>query len=320
MSIVHRHPAAARHQRGIALITAMLVVSLAVIAATAMLGFTHLAIFRSNALLETERANWYADGVDAWVKTILLRDAEDNQYDALTDVWASPIDYLPIDQGFMSGGVIDMQGRFNLNNLGLSDLQTYPEYAQQFERLLANIQGIDPFAASALAPAIRDWIDSDQEPTGGDGAEDSEYQRLTPPYRTAGRPMQSVTELMAVRGMTREIYQRLLPYVCALPEVTAINVNTAPEPVLFSLMATPSNGLKDFATNRATQPAENISDFDEQAQLGANDAGNSATVSSRYFQLEAQATVGNSRVAIYSLYLRPSTGTPQVLARSTDSP
>src|SRR3546814_3656850 len=110
-----------RAQHGIALITAIFIVALAAIAAAAILSSANLAIHRTQNLQESELAWWYVDGVESWVKTILLRDAEINKYDSLGDIWAMPVDFLPVDEGVLRGGVTDLQGRYNLNNLAVTD-------------------------------------------------------------------------------------------------------------------------------------------------------------------------------------------------------
>lgn len=308
-------------QRGIALITAILIVSLAVIAATAVLSAGSLAIQRTATLQETEQAWWYATGVEDWVKTILQRDAKDNQYDALNDIWAQPVDGLPVERGFLRGQVIDLQGRFNLNNLGAANQPDFESAKALFMRLFDALK-LEPALARSIAESIRDWIDTDQEPTPYDGAEDTEYLQAKPPYRTPNRLMVSVSELMAVKGVTPEIYAALLPYVTALPRTdTRINVNTAPEPVLVALAGQPSAELAEFVRERVKEPAKTLAEFNQEGVIGGKGAAGGSTydVSSKYFQLRGEATIGNSRVAIYSLYYRPPQGAPQVLSRSTDS-
>ena len=295
-------------QRGIALITAILIVSLAVIAATAVLSAGSLSIQRTATLQETEKAWWYATGVEAWVKGILQRDARMNKIDALSDIWAQPVAGLPIENGFLAGQIVDMQGRFNLNNLGVGDNAT---------------------GDGTISEAIRDWVDRDQTPTPYDGAEDNEYlagdrQNGQPPYRAANRPMLSVTELMAIKGVTPEIYRALLPYVAALPittQATTINVNTAPEPLMRALVAQPSAALQEFISSRTEKPAESASELSQNGIFTAADGVDQAMLGtgSAYFQLRADANIGNSHVAIYSLYYRPTAGAPLVLMRSTDS-
>jgi general secretion pathway protein K len=308
------------HQRGIALITAILIVSLAVIAATAILTAGNLSIQRTATLQETERAWWYATGVEAWVKTILQRDAKDNRIDSLGDIWAQPVQALPIEQGFLSGEIVDLQGRLNLNNFAASDPAAFEQWQQVLIRLFEQIK-LEPALAKPISESLRDWVDQDQNPTPYDGAEDGEYLSQKPAYRAANRPMLSVTELMAIKGVTPEIYSALLPYVTALPKIgTAINVNTAPEPLLRALSASPSAAFEDFVRQRVEKPAEQVTELFQNGTFTANDVKTTMLdVKSDFFQLRAQATIGSSRVAIYSLYLRRSASTLLVLSRSTDS-
>lgn len=312
-----------RHQQGVALITAVLVVALATIAATAILSSTNLAVHRTQNLQESEQAWWYAGGVEAWVKTILERDAEINNYDAMTDIWAQDVGYLPIGEGTLHGAVIDMQGRFNLNNLAVVQPQLYEQQMQVFTRLLAITTGVDDYQARALGAAIRDYIDADSEPTGSEGAEDSAYLSLKPARRVANQPMSSVSELLAVAGITPEIYAKLAPNLSALPLVanraTPINVNTATPALMQALTPTPGAGLQQFIVERAKNPAKTVDElFNERKALDNAAVKNSLlSVSSEYFQLNAEIFIGSSRFALYSLYHRAGGGSPVVLRRSS---
>ncbi|WP_299688941.1 type II secretion system minor pseudopilin GspK [Hydrocarboniphaga sp.] len=313
-----------RRQRGIALITAILVVSIAVIAATAVLSAGSLAIQRTATLQETEKAWWYAIGVEAWVKTILQRDAKENKYDGLSDIWAQPVDALPVEQGVLAGRIIDEQGRFNLNNFGVTDPIVRKEWQDIFTRLFEQLK-LDPALALPLSEAITDWVDADQNPTPYDGAEDNEYLALRPPavpYRTANRLMQSVTELMAVKGINKDIYAALLPYISALPRTDVpININTAPEALVLALEVKTSSDTQSFLKERLQKPLETPGEMQTKGLFtGPGDAKPARlSVSSSYFQLRADASIGSSHVAIYCLFYRPSQGDPVVLARSTDS-
>jgi len=81
--------------------------------------------------------------------------------------------------------------------------------------------------AVIISDSLADWIDPDQDPQ-VNGAEDAYYQGLAQPYRTPGQPVVDVSELRAVRGMDEPIYQRLRPWLCALPEGErgVMNLNT----------------------------------------------------------------------------------------------
>jgi general secretion pathway protein K len=325
-SLIRRREAVGtrRRQRGVALITAVMMVALATLAAAAVLASTRIALHRAENLRDSETEWWYALGVESWVRSILERDREDNQTDSLEDAWAQPVDYLPVDHGSIRGQVIDQQGLFNLNNLGLANTTPaekaqFEKYAGHFERLLQTL-GTDsadeaPPNPRALISALRDWIDPDDQPTGFDGAEDYEYLSRDPPYRAANRPLESVSELLAIKGFTPKLYARLLPYVTALPRTgTAININTAPEPVLLSLVRQPSADLRRFTEERLKNPA------DEVDQSLFEPGTPPVAVASQFFMLRAEVFIGSGRLALYSFYYRPAQGAPLVLGRSIDAP
>lgn len=308
-------------QRGIALMTAVLVVALATMAAVAVLSSTRIALHRAENLRDSEHEWWYATGIESWIKSILIRDLRDNKTDSLADPWAKPVDYLPVDFGSIRGAVTDQQGLFNLNNFGVVDVKQYEKFVAQFERLLQllaqDMDEVDTNAARPLAAAIRDWIDADDQPSGYDGAEDTEYLSRTPPYRTANRYLESVSETLAIKGMTPKLYRQLLPYVTALPQLnTPVNINTAPALVLFSLVKQANPELRQFAETRLKNPAEDTT----KMQTAFDPTTPPIAVSSQFFMLRAEVFIGNGRLALYSFLYRPAQGAPVVLGRNLDSP
>lgn len=340
----------ARSQRGIALITAVLVVSLSVIAATAVLDAGHYAILRTATMQNSELAWEYAEGAEDWVRTALQLDKEDlkHQYDGLDELWAQPQTF-PIDHGFLQGEVIDALGRFNLNNLGKWAEQENPNidkndptsFAYQkgiFVRLIENIPDASNLITQPedLANAISDWIDPGDEPTEGNGKEDLDYQILDPAHLAANRPMASITELRSVLcalydckqapDVPRRIYDLLRPHIIALPVegVTPININTATPALLLAV----SIKLEPIIESRKEDPIQNIDDIPAPQGAGFTQTEiKCLDVSTTLFLLRVSAVVGSaedsatesSRVALYSLIFRPKTGTPVVLSRSTDT-
>jgi general secretion pathway protein K len=299
-----------KRQRGVALITALLVVALASIAAAAVLSSASMAIHRTGNLLDSEKGWWYADGVEAWGKTILDRDAKNNKTVSLAAEWAKPVDYLPIDEGSIRGGIEDLQGRLNLNNFGLTyNSPVYNANVAVLERLLVLLEA-DPSQATAVAAAM--------------------------PYRTANRPLESVSEVLAIKGMTKETFYKLThcaqtkigwqSCITALPTFpTAINVNTAPEPVLRALLKQPSSSALDgFIAERVKNPYTGDSDAFQAAPKGFVTAADGVTadmigVHSNYFLMHTETFVGSGRVAMYSFLYRPSSAATIVLGHSTDT-
>ena len=311
--------------RGVALITALLVVAIASLAATALLSSASLAIHRTAALRDSEQAWWVARGVNAWVLGILDNDRKESTYDGLDEDWARPVDYLPVDQGFVRGKVEDLQGRLNLNNLKPKN----PKSLAQFRRLLKALPDADP--PPGLLDAIQDWSDADQNPSSMNGAEDTDYLNLTPPYRAANRSFTVVSELLAVRGMTPKLFEVLRPLVAALPAdsaatatFTPINVNTAPEAVLRALSEPIDDAkLRAFVEGRTDTPIRDDAGLEALINDGpwpqGQDVKGQLTYESQFFQIQGEVFVGSSRVALYSLIRRAKGKTPVVVSHSAEA-
>lgn len=306
-----------KRQRGVALLTAMLIVAIVAIAGSTMLTQMNFAMHRSGNIWLDEQAWWYGVGVERWLGTILRRDAQNSEIDTLNEAWARDVDVLPIEGGGISGRVIDLQGRFNVNNLAAAN----PERAiQQFSRLMRIVAETDPVTARTVAQSARDWIDADIQPTRPDGAEDNYYLGLNPAYRTGNQRMISASELRAVRGMNAELFRALEPYITALPEPTAINVNTATAPVLASLAeGIDLSTAKTLVEKRKEQPWENPREFLQEgalAGLGDTVQTQDISVSSRYFGASGTVTISRVQLNFHSVLVRGSNGSTRILRHS----
>ncbi|MEC9407622.1 MAG: type II secretion system minor pseudopilin GspK [Pseudomonadota bacterium] len=306
-------------QRGVAVLTAIFVMALASIAAASLAYRQNIAFHRTEALKHSEQAWWVARGVADWATTLLEKDREQGEVDHLGEFWATPVDYLPVDNGVVTGGMVDLQGRFNLNNLASAD----PLFAEIFKRLVLGLS-LDSGQATPdpeqLVAAIQDWIDPDVEPRFPGGAEDGIYLSKSPAYRAANRPFASVSELRLVDGVSPALYSALEPLVTVLPEETPININTAPAALLLALSDTPSPGeISAFVENRAEQPAESLDPITNDALLGPAVDAQGLSVSSQYFLVHGEATIGRGRVRLYSLIFRSAQGQARVVYQSRDA-
>lgn len=220
--------------RGVALITAMLITAIAGSLAATLAWDNALDIRRTMVMLYRDQAIQVAVGSEGWVMSILRDDLAQSQNDHLDEIWATDIPPLPIDseavQGSIYGGLEDLQGRFNVNNLIDNNGEVVPVVQEQYERLLLAL-GLE----TRLVAATIDWLDYNDSEEIPDGAEDPLYTGFTPAYRTANQQISNITELSAVDGMDLASFEILLPHVAALPGRTALNVNTATIPVLQSL-------------------------------------------------------------------------------------
>lgn len=299
------------NQQGAALISALLAAALVVTVAAAMIFDQQLDIRRTGNILHGDQAYLYARGVESWAGLLLGRAAEGEEYEYL----GHTLPPIPVEGGHLSVRVDDLQGLFNVNNLVLGSEGGQEQQRLVFRRLLRHC-GL----AEELEQAVSDWLDADQEPRFPGGAEDGEYLRRDPPYRTADRPLTDADELALVYGFGQDGYEECLkPLLTALPEVSAININTAPAPVLAAL-------ADELDLRRAEQLVEDrpeagytMAEFLEHPSLAGTGLGSEAgvllTVQGRYFMVQSEAVIGQSRVVLHSLLQRDGEAV-RVLQRS----
>lgn len=219
-------------QQGIALLTILVMVALATVLAATIAKRQTNTTENTGYLMRQNQSLLYAKSAEAFFSELLIQDSESaNNVDHLQENWAKPMPAFPVEDGYVSGRLLDESGKFNLNNLVKPDGTQVDESARRwFEKLLQRV-GLP----AELSQAVIDWQDVDDETTGAMGAESNYYQGLEPAYLTPNTKFHSVEELKLVRGFEGKNYDLIRPYVTALPEQTKININTAPALLLASI-------------------------------------------------------------------------------------
>ncbi len=290
-----------RRSRGVAAITAILIVAVAASAATLMLAQQSAMMDQTMMVTSRAQADMYAQaGVD-WARGILAEDTRRaGDVDTLEEGWARPIAALPVDRALVSGSIDDEQGKFNLNNL--VNGQAHSEADVRVFRAILSAVGLAP----ELAEAVIDWIDPDADLAGGGGAEDAYYLALATPYRAANRPLVQVEELYRVRGFDAKAVASLRPYVTALPSRAAINVNTASDVVLGALLGVGSERAQRLVAERRARPFRQKADFATRAALagGPTAIASEHDVKSAYFLVNVRVAQDDVRLATEALVRR----------------
>ncbi len=298
-------------QRGVAIVLAMSVVALAALAASAIM------VSQSTWSRQVELTGDHVQaqalvgaGVD-WARAVLSDDRRLGNVDTLSEPWALSLPPLPIENGELAGHITDQQGLFNLNNVVIGGKVNLSQLAR-FRKLLA-ILGLP----DALADSLADWIDADNVPQpGGGGAEDSYYLSLQPPYRAANQPLTDVAELALVRGFDDAVRARLTPFVTALPQATAVNVNTAPAEVLAAVVdGLDLDSARALVGRRERVTYGTVSDFTNRLPADATAADGALAVGSDYFMANVQVTIGGARARGRALLRRGAQGWPAILWR-----
>ena len=289
-------------QRGVALLTVMMVLATAVALASLMESENVTAMRRSEAWLIAETQLLYARSAENWGSALLLADLLDNNNDHLGEPWAIKTT-SPITPGIgVEGKMQDLQGRFNINNLqAISPKAEDTAYAEVFTRLLEELE-----LPVTLIPAILDWLDHDSEARIPFGAEDDYYLSLDPPYRSANRLMTHISELRLVAGIDSGTFDKIRPYISALPTTTPINVNTAPALILQSLHKEITLELAEqLITSRQNEPFAKVEGFLRLDPLaGISIPKVLLSVDSRYFLLDARVRIGERTQHYHSHLVR----------------
>ena len=301
-------------QRGAAIITALLVVALVAVTASALLAQQSQTLTRTEAVIARAQARAYSDTAVQWARSILADDARRDGIagnDHFGEAWASGITALPVENAVVSGTISDEQGRFNLNNLVTDKGTVVPSSVQFFRNLLEKL-GLPP----DLANAVVDWIDADSDTSSPGGAEDLTYLALPSPYRAANRPLVQVDELLRVKGFDAKTVNALRPFVTALPAITRINLNTAPLEVIRAALPKFSEmELLQFAKERLTKPFTDLNDIRtrypraEESMFLNTDLG----VKSDYFTANVAVSSGNVQLRTQTLLKRVPNGWPVII-------
>jgi len=302
-------------QRGIALVVVLLVVALVSVIATGLSGQLQREIHRSANTQNHEKALQYVNGLEHLAIVVLQQNGKDNpKRKDLSQVWATQGLFFPVDGGDLTGTITDRNHCFNINSLVDFQVETKTYLANKesvnyvlYKRLLASL-GLP----IALAEPLSDWLDSNAEPNGLEGAEDEVYEQIESPYRAANNLMTNTSELRLIKGYTAEVIKTLSPYICALPEAgyLKININTL-EPEKPELLMMLIEGL-DIEEASALLTARQIGGYDNMAQFWQQHeltglhaivgAESIMQLNSDYFYLQAKANIDRSYAGLTTLF------------------
>jgi len=304
-------------QRGVAVVTAMLLTTLA-ISIVASLFWQQQVQVRS---MENQRLHlqtkWIQRGALDWASVILRQNYGPRI--SLDQVWATPLAETRLDQyierervegenfaATLSGQIYDASSRYNLNNLASQGIRDVAQTAV-LARLLTNAR-----LEARLARPIADFVANGQplEPQ-----EDPAKPVVIPAGRTGNlMPLLRVDDLLAVQGVTPEAVERLRPFVIVLPVGgTKINANTAPAEVLAAVL--PGYSLSEANTlveqrkrvpwNSVEQLRTELKDSPEMedAQFG---------VDSQYFLVQSRIRLDRAALDAESLVRRGGNSPPMM--------
>ena len=198
-----------RHSResGIALIVVMIAVLV-----LSLLAWKFAAYMKTEVTLARNSNNeaeleWIGRSGVEYAKWVLAGNC--NPYDALNQRWAggsddrctnspTPEATVTLGHGSFTWKITDLESKANINMC----------VAQGGDRLLQQalvLAGVDAGEMPSISDAILDWID-DNHATRPNGAENDYYHGLNPPYDAKNGPVDDMSELLLIRGVTPDVY------------------------------------------------------------------------------------------------------------------
>jgi len=273
-------------QRGMAIISALLIAAVVAVLAGAML--TRQTVFTRSLEAEQLRiqGQWLLQGGLERSRQMLWDARQKDVLTRLDQPWARA------QGGAFEGRIEDEQGKFNLRNL-VNREQVDTEQLQSFERLCRLI-GVD----SAVSRRISQRVIASYEPP-------AKYPML-----------RSLDELSGIEGLDPLVLQRMQAYISVLPGPTWVNGNTASAEVLSAvvpqLSLAQAHGL--VAERDSGQWFINRGDFVNRLHLPQVAVDSvQVGITSEWFRVQGQARREQRRVSLDALLHRPEDRQPRVI-------
>jgi general secretion pathway protein K len=353
------HP---KKQSGTVLVTVLLVVAFVVVLVVEASKTVNYQTSLNRNLMNRDQAFSYLVGMEELAKIYLKKafDAEKEDIVHLGQEWAQQDITFPIDGGAMTASISDMQSCLNINsvitpdptgnatntnaskplqgadsrdepprdNSGRDDDPNRTQGPRSGEIVLTNLleKVLDSTEVQvpALVAALSDWIDNDFKPSGPDGVEDLYYQGLEIPYLPPNGPIAHVSELRTIRYFDADSYQRLRPYICALPdsEQSALNVNTITQEKAELLYAAlggkiPQSEVNELISQRpeAGYDMQTFWESVSEPNKISNGLRSRLTDTSKYFLMDAKAEINRTRVYMKTVFIKQDNNTFKVVSR-----
>lgn len=311
-------------QRGAALLTAMLTVTLVATFAAAALWQQWRNVEIESAERNRTQMQWVLNGALDWARLILQEDARNGEVDHLSEPWSLPLQearlssFLALDKSntddavdaFLSGRISDQQALLNVRNL-VQDGKTSQAHFQAFTRLFRML-GLPQAQLRMLVDKLIASDAASKEPAtaSAPAAGASAQVAAEKAIDTNTAPLKPYRmEQLAWLGLPQTTVRALMPFATLLPTATPLNLNTASAEVLAA--ALPGFDLpraQQLVNERARSHFKNTVDAFKSAGVQEGAAtlveAKDYSVGSRYFAVRGRLRLGDSAVQEVSLVER----------------
>jgi general secretion pathway protein K len=324
-------------QRGVAIVTALLLTTLAVTIVASLFWQQQVQV-RS---IENQRLHlqtrWILRGALDWARLILHQDDLDSPVTAETSVWATALaetrldDYVERERSdnekydaTLSGRIIDAQSRYNLGNLA-QNRELNLVQIEIFRRLLESLQLNANLAKEAALEVARSQAPKPVPPSGTSGGTGGAggtggtagagagtpgggqpaSSNVVPVDGRAPLPPQRVEDLLAVAGFSPQAVEKLRPFVIVLPDAgeTEVNVNMAAPELLAAMIdnysVSEAMNLVQFRKRTPFYATKDFNGFINNRPLKGK-----VTIKSSYFLVESHIRLGRAALDSEALIRR----------------
>lgn len=234
-------------ESGSVTVTALIVVGVAAVLLAGLMWRQQIQIRTLENARDRVQAQWLQRAATDFARLVLVEDQRNSQTDHLGETWALPLadgkiaDFLKntdvpdeIAAVTLRGQLIDAQGQFNLTNLWDKDFKSInPNGVEAYSRLLEAL-GLDKNLAQMTAQGIL----------------------------LADMPIYDLEGLLKLPSYNLGILEQIRPFVVILPNLTTVNVNTAPTEVLMAAIPGLSrSAATSFVQQRATTPLKSTDEI-----------------------------------------------------------
>lgn len=295
-------------QQGYVLLQVMFVFAILVVIITQVQYSQRIQIERTSYSLFLSQAQAYSESAEAIAEVGLTLDTQNSENDHLYELWNTSEGVFPLDDGgLIELELNDLQGRFNLNWLS-KDNANRESALKAFQQLLLLIE-----SKSEIATELNQWFDAES-------GIDYFYSDELPSYAPSYTAMADTSELMLLKSVSFEDYDKLKPYVSALPADSPLNINTAPQELL-QIIA--NNLSEEWASDAVSQRGEtgysSVTDLINQEIFKTSaEAGQyleNLSVTSNWFELYTAVTLGDKTLRQRTIIYRNDNGGTNITLR-----
>ncbi|MBO1537449.1 type II secretion system protein GspK [Pseudomonas sp. OA65] len=253
-----------KRQRGVALISVLLVLSLALLLVGGLLRSHRLLLHSSAQQLQQVQLRQLGLAGEDWARVVLESSGITSSGPVdLSQDWARLEPILEVDDAKLHIAIEDLSGRLNLNGI-LALGQIDQVSLGRWTRLLALLD-LPPLSLPQVGP------------------------------------VQEFSQLRLLPGIDGQTLQRLEPWVVLLPKDARLNINTAPQLVLMTLDGMETGPSRALIEQRRHTPYASVQAFTNDPLLsGVGLSSHGLGVGSRWFRITVSVVHAGSRLRLAS--------------------